>query len=135
VLYKDEDNLSKLSFVFTLLILFIAALGLLGLSSFMAEQRTQEIGVRKVLGASTGQIIRTMTREFVYLVSIASLLAWSISWLIMDDWLNRFPYQTGINWVVFLLATTLAFSIALGIASLRALLAARMNPAITLKYE
>jgi len=91
-LYEDEENLSKLAFLFTLIIMCIAALGLFGLASFMAEQRTKEIGIRKVLGATTWSIIRILTTEFVILVSIASVFAWVISWIVMDDWLNKFPY-------------------------------------------
>ena len=134
-LYKDEENLSRLSFLFTFIILFIAALGLLGLASFMAEQRTKEIGIRKVLGATTPRIIYTMTAEFVTLVSLASVLAWITSWLLMDDWLNRFPYHTSISWIVFLLSALIALGIAIAIASTRAYMASHANPVITLKYE
>lgn len=134
-LYEDEENLSKLSFLFTLIIMFIAALGLLGLASFMAEQRTKEIGIRKVLGASTLNIIRNMTTEFVILVSIASFLAWIVSWIVMDDWLNRFPYQTPINWIAFLMAALFAFLLAIFISGLRAFIASNKNPVVTLKYE
>ena len=134
-LYEDEENLSKLAFLFTLIIMFIAALGLFGLASFMAEQRTKEIGIRKVLGATTLSIIRNLTTEFVILVSIASGLAWVISWIVMDDWLNRFPYQTPFNWLIFILAAFFAYGMAIAISSLRALIASRTSPVVTLKYE
>jgi len=134
-LYKDEENLSGLSLMFTLIIMFIASLGLIGLSSFMAEQRTKEIGIRKVLGASTRNIIRNLTSEFVILVSIASILAWFVSWILMDDWLNRFPYQARLNWLIFIVAACIAYGMAIAISSFRAFVAARTNPVITLKYE
>jgi len=134
-LYEDEENLSKLAFLFTLIIMCIAALGLFGLASFMAEQRTKEIGIRKVLGATTWSIIRILTTEFVILVSIASVFAWVISWIVMDDWLNRFPYQTPFNWLIFVLAACLAYGMAIIISIIRALITSHTSPVVTLKYE
>ncbi len=134
-LYKDEENLSRLSLLFTFIIMFIAALGVIGLASFMAEQRTKEIGIRKVLGATTLKIIYTMTGEFIALVSVASVLAWIISWMLMDDWLNRFPYHTSFNWLVFISSAFIALGMAMLIASTRAYMASHTNPVITLKYE
>lgn len=134
-LYQDEENLSKLTLLFTLIIMFIAALGLTGLASFMAEQRTKEIGIRKVLGASTISIIKNLSLEFMILVSISSILAWLASWVVMEDWLNRFPYQTPFNWLALLQASLFAFGMALFITSVRALIASNMNPVATLKYE
>lgn len=134
-LYQDEENLSELALLFTLVIMFIAALGLIGLASFMTEQRTKEIGIRKVLGATTLSIIRSMTTEFAILVSIASMLAWLISWLVMEDWLHRFPYQTQMNGFVFIVAALIAYGVAIGIAGFRAFMASHTNPVTTLKYE
>ena len=134
-LYKDEENLSKLSLLFTFIVMFIAALGLIGLASFMAEQRTKEIGIRKVLGASTLSIIQGLTSEFVILVSLASIVAWILSYLIMDDWLSRFPYHASINWFFFILATGIAYVLAIAITSFRAMMASKANPVTTLKYE
>jgi putative ABC transport system permease protein len=134
-MYKDEENLSRLSLLFTFMIMFIAALGLIGLASFMAEQKTKEIGIRKVLGASIFNIIRNLTSEFVILVSVASIISWIISWFVMEDWLSRFPYRVTINVLVFVLAAFLAFGMAFIISSLRAWIAAHTNPVITLKYE
>ncbi|MCD4696527.1 MAG: ABC transporter permease [Bacteroidales bacterium] len=134
-LYKDEENLSKLSFLFTLIIMFIAALGLAGLASFMAEQRTKEIGVRKVLGASTLSIIRKLSMEFVWLILMASVFAWVMAYLIMSDWLNHFPYQTNLNWLIFALSSVLALFMALVISSIRGWIASQSDPVETLKYE
>ncbi|MCF8369050.1 MAG: ABC transporter permease [Bacteroidales bacterium] len=134
-LYKDEENLSKLSVLFTLIIMFIAALGLVGLASYMAEQKTKEIGVRRVLGATTLSIIKRLSMEFVWLILIASVLAWVLAYIIMADWLNHFPYQTTLNWVIFVLATLVSLLIALVISGIRGWIAAQADPVETLKYE
>jgi len=134
-LYKDEDNLSRLSLIFSIIIIFIAALGLIGLSSFLAEQKTKEIGIRKVLGATSLNIIATISKEFIWLILVACLLAWLIGYLVMADWLSGFPYRTSFNWTIFVLSGLFAFIVALAITSLRAILAARANPVVTLKYE
>jgi len=134
-LYKVEENLSKLSVAFTLILIFIAGLGLTGLASFMAEQRTREIGIRKVLGASTMSIVKSLTREFVILILLASVIAWILAYLIMSDWLSNFIYQTSMNLMVFVVASLVALVLAIGISGFRAWWASQSNPAITLKYE
>jgi len=134
-MYTEEENLSKLSLIFTLLIIFIAVLGLLGLSSFIAEQRTKEIGIRKVLGASTLSIIQSLTKEFIRLIILSSIFAWGLAWLVMTYWLNHFSYQTKIKWYVFLLSAIFALIIAVLISSIRGWFAARANPVETLKHE
>jgi putative ABC transport system permease protein len=134
-MYTEEENLSKLSLIFTLLIIFIAILGLLGLSSFIAEQRTKEIGIRKVLGASTISIIKSLTNEFIKLIILSSLFAWGLSWLVMTYWLNHFSYQTNLKWYVFVLSALFALLIAVLISSIRAWFATRANPVDTLKHE
>lgn len=134
-LYQDERNLGQLSLIFTALIILIAALGLFGLVSFMAEQKTKEIGIRKVMGAKVGNIVFIMSIEFARLILIASILAWPIAYWIIDDWLNNFAYSTTINWFIFILAGLIALALALMITSIRAVVASRTNPADTLKYE
>ena len=134
-LYDDEDNLSLLSLVFTFLILIIAGLGIFGLVSFMAEKRTREIGIRKVLGASTIHIIKLLSVEFFWLISIASVIAWISSWLLITDWLNHFAYSTSLNWLIFLIAASIAMVLALIITTLKAWHASKTNPVDTLKYE
>ncbi len=135
VLYKDEEILSKLSLIFTIIIIFIAALGLLGLSSFMAEQRTKEIGIRKVLGATSMRIIQTISKEFFWLILLSSIIAWILAYLVMKDWLSHFAYQTTLNWMIFIAATFIAMSLAILITGFRAFIASRANPVETLKYE
>ncbi|MCK4407055.1 MAG: ABC transporter permease [Bacteroidales bacterium] len=134
-LYKDEDNLGKLSLIFSLLIIFIASLGLFGLTSFMAEQRTKEIGIRKVLGAKVTDIITLLSKEFLKLIVIAILIAWPIAFLLIDDWLSHFAYRTAINWFVFILAGLFALIIALLITAYKAYVTSQTNPVDTLKYE
>jgi putative ABC transport system permease protein len=134
-MYKEEENLSMLSFIFTLIIIFIAVLGLLGLSSFMAEQRTNEIGIRKVLGASTFSIIQSLTSEFFKLVIISSIIAWVLAWMVMSYWLNHFSYQTTLRWLVFVLSAIFALVVAILISSTRAWYAAQTNPVDTLKHQ
>ncbi|MCF8228788.1 MAG: ABC transporter permease [Bacteroidales bacterium] len=134
-LYKDEENLGRLSVIFTFLIIFIAALGLFGLASFMAEQRTKEIGIRKVLGAGVGSIIRIISAEFIKLVIVATIIAWPISYLLMDTWLQDFAYRTSINYLFFIYAALIALAIAMMITSARAYFASQTNPVDTLKYE
>jgi putative ABC transport system permease protein len=134
-LYKDEKNLSTLSVIFTIIIIFIAALGLVGLASYMAEQRTKEIGIRKVLGATTFSIVRNLSMEFVWLILMASGFAWLLAYFVMSDWLNHFPYQTALNWFIFVMASLLALFLAMTISGIRGLIASESDPVITLKYE
>jgi putative ABC transport system permease protein len=134
-LYKDEKNLSSLSVIFTIIIIFIAALGLAGLASYMAEQKTKEIGIRKVLGASTLSIVQNLSMEFIWLILLASVLAWLTAYLVMHDWLNHFPYQTTLNWLIFGLATVLALLLTVLISGIRGWMAAQTDPVRTLKYE
>lgn len=134
-LYDDEDHLSLLSLIFTILILFIASLGIFGLVSFMAEKRTREIGIRKVLGAERKHLIKLLSVEFFWLIIISSVLAWIISWLLIRDWLNQFAYSTAMNWVIFIIAALAAMIIALCITTFRAIKASKVNPVDTLSYE
>lgn len=134
-LYQDEENLGSLSFILTLLVLFIAALGLLGLASFLAEQKTKEIGIRKVLGASVLSIIKNISREFIWLILLASVFAWVIAYVIVTDWLNHFPYQVDLNWLAFFFSAVFAIGLALLITSFRAIMASKADPVDTLKYE
>ncbi|MCD4725987.1 MAG: ABC transporter permease [Bacteroidales bacterium] len=134
-LYDDEDNLSLLSMIFTFLILLIAGLGIFGLVSFMAEKRTKEIGIRKVLGAETLHIILLLSVEFFWLIIIASGFAWIISWLLITDWLNHFAYRISLNWLIFLASALIAMLLALIITTLKAWFASKADPVDTIKYE
>ncbi|UCG28275.1 MAG: hypothetical protein JSV24_02640 [Bacteroidales bacterium] len=121
--------------VFALLAIIIASLGLLGLEMFMVEQRTKEIGIRKVHGASSLKIIALLLKEFLKWILIANLVAWPVAFFIMNNWLQIFAFQTKIRIFEFLLAALIAISIALLTVTYQALLAGKITPADTLKYE
>jgi putative ABC transport system permease protein len=134
-LYAEEANLSRLLVIFTLIILFVTGLGLTGLSLFLAEQKTKEIGIKKVLGASISQIVVDILREFLVIIAAASLLSWGVTYLIMTNWLSHFAYHTRVSFPVFLLSALIAMVMALLLTGYRAYLAARTDPVVTLKYE
>ncbi len=135
-LYKDETNLGILSLVFTLLIMFVAAMGLFGLASFMAEKRTKEIGIRKVMGASIFDILILLQKDFAKLIIIATLIAWPLAYFTVQDvFLNQFSVQVPMNVWVFILAGFFALLISMLIISYRALVASLLDPAKSLRYE
>ncbi len=135
-LYEDEKNLGMLSLVFTLIIMFIAALGLFGLASFMAEKRTKEISIRKVMGASIIHIFMLLSGEFVKLILIATFIAWPLSYFLIDEFfLNQFYQRVPLNVWIFIMSGLFALIIALIITSYRAITASHTNPAESLKYE
>ncbi len=134
-LYRSEVRLGNIFQTFTLFAIIIGCLGLFGLASFAAEQRTKEIGIRKVLGSSVGSIVFLLCKEFVLLVVIANVFAWPIAHLTMKKWLQSFPYQANIHVTTFILAGVLAMIIALLTVSYRAVHAAGINPVEALKYE
>ncbi len=134
-MYRNEQRMGRVLKYFSLLAVLVACLGLFGLASYAAEQRTREIGIRKVLGASVPQITLGLCREFVLLVLWANLLAWPVVYLAMVNWLAGFAYRTTMGWEVFFLAGVLALIIALFTVSYQALKAAMSDPARALKYE
>jgi len=134
-LYHEEQNLGRMALVFTILVILISSLGLFGLAAYMAEKRTKEIGIRKVLGAKEGTIMRLMSAEFVKLMLVANLIAWPLSWLILRYWLGHFAYRVPLSWYIFLLSGLFALFLALVVTLIKAWQAARMNPVDTLKYE
>jgi putative ABC transport system permease protein len=135
-LYADEKNLGNLALGFTLLILFVAAMGLFGLASFMAEKRTKEIGIRKVMGASVLNILVLLQKEFTWLILIAMVIAWPVSYFLVDSlFLQQFAIRVPFNIWVFILSGIFALAISLLIISYRAIKASMINPVETLKYE
>ena len=110
-------------------------MGLYGLASYTAEQRTKEIGVRKVMGASVGQIMKMLSKDFIKLVLIANVFAWPISFLLAKNWLTNFSYQIDMPILPYLFATMLAVFIALITVSSQAYYAANSDPVDALKYE
>ncbi len=134
-MYRKETRLAKLINIFTFIAIAISALGLYGLISFMANQKTKEIGVRKVLGASVPQILKLFLGEFVVLLLIAVVIAGPIAFKIMDTWLQDFAYSVDIGIWVFALAFMVSLLIAIGTVGYRSLLAAQANPVDSLKDE
>lgn len=115
--------------------IFIACFGLFGLASYAAEQRTKEIGIRKVLGASVSGIIGLLSKDFVKLVLLANLIAWPLAWYAMNKWLQSFAFRVEVEWWVFALAGGLALLISLLTVSTQAIKAALANPVEALRYE
>ena len=134
-LYAQEMRLSNLIQLFAGLAIFVACLGLFGLASFTAEQRTKEIGVRKVLGASATQIITLLSREFITLIIFANLIAWPIAYFAMNQWLQDFAYRINLHPLIFLMGGTLTFLIAFLTVGYQAYKSAQTNPIESLRYE
>ena len=134
-LYTAETRTGRIFSVFAFLSIFLACLGLFGLSAYTTAQRTKEIGVRKVLGASVPSIVALLSKDFLKLVIIAILIASPIAWWAMDKWLRDFAYKIDIEWWVFALAGLLAVGIALLTVSVQSVKAALMNPVKSLRSE
>ena len=134
-MYRSEERLSKLLSYFAVMAVLIACLGLFGLASYTAEQRRSEIGIRKVLGASSTNITLLLCKEFLLLVVVASLIAWPIAWYVMNGWLDDFAYRIVLGMGIFVLSGVLALLIALLTVSFQAVKAALANPVESLKYE
>jgi ABC-type antimicrobial peptide transport system permease subunit len=133
--YRAEQRIGTLLKYFAILAVFVACLGLFGLASFMAEKRTKEIGIRKVLGASIGQVARLLCKEFFILVVVANVIAWPAAYFIMNKWLQSYAYRTDLGFFVFAAAMLLALFVAILSVSYQAIRAARANPADSLRYE
>ncbi len=134
-LYEREQRASQISIIFCLLAIFVAALGLFGLTAFMAEQRKKEIGIRKVLGASIATITRLLTVDFAKLVLISIVVAFPLAYILMNNWLEGFAYHIDIPWWIFALSGALAIGIAFITVSFQAIKAALANPVKSLRTE
>ncbi|MDP8200564.1 MAG: ABC transporter permease [Candidatus Tenebribacter burtonii] len=134
-LYISDRQTARILTSFAILAIFISCLGLLGLSTFLTEQRTKEIGIRKVLGSSVSQIIHLLTIDFTKWVIISNLIAWPIAYYLLQKWMNSFPYKIGLNVWYFIMAGFLTLLIALTTISAQAIKAANSNPVKALKYE
>jgi putative ABC transport system permease protein len=134
-LLKQQESFGTMFLFLTILAIIISAMGLYGLSSYTAEQRTKEIGVRKVLGSSVGQIMKMLTTDFLKLVLIANIFSWPITYILAKNWLNNFSYQIDMPILPFVFATLLSMIIALITVSSQAYIAANSDPVNALKYE
>jgi putative ABC transport system permease protein len=133
--YAAEQNTGTILNIFALLTILVACLGLFGLVTYTAEQRTKEIGIRKVLGASVTSVTKMLSKDFIKLVVIACLIAFPLSWWAMNQWLQSFAYRINISWWIFLAAGVIAILIALITVSFQAIRAAMANPVKSLRSE
>jgi putative ABC transport system permease protein len=133
--YVAEEKFTQVFTIFTVLAIVIACLGTFGLISFTAERKSKEIGIRKVLGASVGNVSFLLIREFVILLLIASAIAWPVTWYFLSDWIEGFIYRTSIGATPFILATALAAIIVVLTTGFRAMKAALANPVHSLREE
>ncbi|HEX8332208.1 MAG TPA: ABC transporter permease [Segetibacter sp.] len=133
--YRSEERFGNLFLNFAILAIFISCLGLLGLASYSTIQRTKEIGVRKVMGATVANIINLLSKDFLKLVLISFFIAAPVAWYFMYQWLENFAYRTNISWWVFVIAGILSFSVALLTTSFQAIKAAISNPVKSLRAE
>jgi putative ABC transport system permease protein len=134
-LYQNDNRAGKIVSLFSVLAIFISCLGLLGLAAFVTEQRTKEIGVRKILGAQLSNILWLLTGQFVKWVVIANIIAWPAGYWIMNRWLQGFAFRTSISVWIFLASALAAVGIAVATVSFQVFKAALANPAVSLKYE
>ena len=133
--YGPENRLAKIINIFSILAILLACMGLFGLTSFVVEQKTKEIGIRKALGARISGITLLLSGEFTKWILIANLIAWPVSYILMNKWLNSFSYKTPLSIWVFIAAAIIALLIALLTISIQTINAARKNPVNSLKYE
>ena len=133
--FAAEERIGRLSGIFTALAILISCLGLFGLTSFVAEQRTKEIGVRKVLGASVFNVWNMLSKDFLKLVVISCFIAVPIAYYVMNGWLQEYPYRVILKWWIFALAMLGAFALTILTVSFQAIKAARSNPTKSLRTE
>jgi len=134
-LYLSEQRLMKLVGIFAGICILIACMGLFGLASFTTEQRTKEIGIRKVLGVSTSQIIIMLSRRILLLVLVGAVIGSLLAYYLMDAWLTGFAYRMDINPGVFLLSTAAVAGVAFITVALQSFKTAQSNPVLALRYE
>jgi putative ABC transport system permease protein len=134
-LYHNEERTGHIFSVFAALAIGIGCLGLLGLASFSAEQKTREIGIRRVLGASIPGIMMLLSRDLLRWVALANLVAWPVAFFAMKSWLQNFSYRIGLSWLFFVLAGLITLFIAWFSTSFQAYKAANTDPVSSLKHE
>jgi putative ABC transport system permease protein len=134
-LYRSERRIGTIVKYFAVLAVFISCLGLFGLAAFMAERRTKEIGIRRVLGASSMEIVGLLSKEFAKCVLVSNVIAWPVAYLVMNRWLTNFAYRAEMGIGIFLASAALALGIALLTVSYQSIRAAAANPADSLRYE
>jgi len=133
--YAEEKRTGAITMIFSILAIFIASLGLFGLTLYNAQKRIREIGIRKVMGATESNVITAISKSVVYAVGISIVIAMPVAYFMMQDWLRDFPYNVGFQPLLFISAALLAIIIAMVTVTITSLKAARINPAIALHYE
>ena len=134
-MYGEEQRTGNMFLLFSLLAVFIASLGLFGLSAFVAEQRRKEIGIRRVMGSTGFGLIGLLSKQILVLVTLSALLAIPASWFFMRDWLQDFAYKIDLSWYIFLIAYLVSLTIGLVTTLYHSVSAANKNPAESLRYE
>jgi len=134
-MYKSERDIGLTALASAVLAIFVACLGLFGLSTFMAQQKTKEIGIRKTLGASISSILFLLSKEFLKWLVIANIIAIPISYYLVQKWLQDFAYRVEISWIIFLIAGVVSLMVALITVTFQSVKAALANPVDSLKYE
>jgi len=134
-IYKSEIQFGNLVLALTLLAILIASLGILGLTTLSTELRTKEIGIRKVMGAKTGSILKLILYQYSKWVLIANVIAWPVAYYLLKEWLQQFAYRTDITITTFIISGLVAYVIAVVTISYRALKVSNINPVSTLRYE
>jgi len=135
MMYADVQRMERIFITFAFLAIIVACLGLFALSSFMTQQRTKEIGIRKVLGASISNVAFILSKDFLILVVVSNVIAWPVAYFFMNKWLQDFAYRINISWWIFVLSGGIALLIALATVSFQAIKAAMANPINALRYE
>ena len=133
--YRTQQNTGRIILFFSVLVILVSCLGLYGLATYAAEQRTKEIGIRKVLGASVSGIVQLLSKDFIKHVLIAVAIATPIGWWAMTQWLQGFAYKIDLQWWIFVMAGVVSIVIALATVSYQAIKAAVVNPVKSLKAE
>jgi putative ABC transport system permease protein len=133
--YQAETRLKNITVAFALLAIVISVLGILGMAVFSIDRRTKEIGIRRVAGAKSSEILILLNKEFIIWVVVAFIIATPVAWYVMHKWLQNFVYKTELSWWIFMLAGIIAFGIALLTVSWQSWRAATRNPVEALRYE
>jgi putative ABC transport system permease protein len=134
-LYNDEERFGKFTLLLTFLAIIIASMGLIGLTSFLTEQRTREIGIRRVMGAGTFTIMNLMFSEFILLISASFVISWPLTWYVTNQWLDNYSRHIAQGPGLYLASGIITLIIAFAIIGYRAFKASSRNPAYTLRYE
>jgi putative ABC transport system permease protein len=134
-MYRQEQRVGKVALSFSFLAIVIACLGLFGLATYMAEQRTKEIGIRKVLGASASNVVSMLSVDFLRLVFFSFMIAAPVAWWVMHKWLEDFAFRISVGWWIFMVTGAFAVLLALLTVSYQALRAANTNPVNSLRTE